>query len=308
MNEVFDYQVGDVYGPINALVLTKDPTNDNVGIVDQTSIDTYGKTEIIIDDNPILGTDREGLLATLFDTVNGITYQSTTIEYPGDPSLDVGDIVSFLDQDLISTDLTILSIVFEHTGTWSGFLSAISPSKTDIDTDFDGDLTKRVKRAEIRVDKQSGEISLLGQDISIIAQNVDDLNGAKTELETKIDGVTITVAQQVDKISDLQNSADENAAAIDANADAIALQKTYYNFGSNGQTIGRDDSPAQIRMEYDVESKPQVVITDGYNDTTKIKSNGMNTKNITVEESLVVGNHKIQKVTGSTTETIFFPI
>ena len=308
MNEVFDYQVGDVYGPINALILTLDPTNDNVGIVDQTSIDNYGKTEIVFDDNPILNIDREGLITALFNAIKGITYTSTSIEYPGDPSLDVGDIISFLDQNLVSTSLTILSITFEHTGTWSGSLSAIAPSRTDLETDYDGDLTKRVKKAEITIDKQSGEIMLLGENISIIAQSVDDLNGAKTELEAKIDGVTITVTQQVDKISDLQSSTDENTAAIDANADAIALQKTYYNFGPNGQTIGRDDSPAQIRMEYDSESKPQVVITDGFNDTTKIKSNGMSTKNITVEESLVVGNHKVQKVTGSTTETIFFPI
>lgn len=308
LTEVFEYQQGEVYGPINALVLTKDPTDDSLGVRDQDSIDLNGLTEVQIDNNPILETDRETLITGVFAALSGQTFTVTSIEYSGDPSLDVGDIVQFLDQDAVLQDLTILVHKFEHTGAWSGTVEAAAPSKTDIDTDWVGPNEARLVRAEIDVDKLKSEITIIADNVNIVAGDVSALEGEVIAANEKLDGVTITIVQQVDAIGAIQTATEENAAAIDATAEALALQKTYYNFGPDGQTIGRSDSPGQIRLEYDAEDKPQVVISDGFNDTTTIKSNSMTTKNIVVEESFVAGNHKVQKMTGSTEFTVWLPI
>jgi phage minor structural protein len=165
-----------------------------------------------------------------------------------------------------------------------------------------------LRKAQLKINEVSGDIEALGQNISLIAQDLANVEAGSSEIAARVDGVTITVTSQTNKINDLQTAVDENGNAIQSNADAIAEQKTHYDFGTDGLTIGKSDSPGQIRLEYDTENKPQVVISDGFNDTTVIKSNSMATKNIIIEESAILGNHKVQKLSGSTSVTIFLPV
>ncbi|MGB7595351.1 MAG: phage tail spike protein [Erysipelotrichaceae bacterium] len=164
-----------------------------------------------------------------------------------------------------------------------------------------------VKRSQLKINETNGLIEAIANDIVLIAGDITDLAAGSTVIESKIDGVTITVIQQTDALNNLQSDVDDNAAAINDTSEAVALQKSYYNFG-DALTMGRNDSPAQIRMEIDTDSKPKVTITDGYNETVTIKSNSVKTPNIEVTESAIIGNHKVQKLTGSLTVTLFLPI
>lgn len=165
-----------------------------------------------------------------------------------------------------------------------------------------------IRKAQLKIDEVNGRISAIAQNIVLIAGDIENLAQGSTEINQRFDGVTLTINQQVDALAQVQAATDENTAAIDATAEALTLQKTYYDFGPDGQVIGRSDSPAQIRMEYDAESKAQVVVTDGYNDTLLLKSNGVKANNIEVVESFIAGNHKVQKLTGSDSVTIWLPI
>ena len=167
LQEVFDHVEDGIYGPVNALVLTKDPTNDNVGIKDQVSIDANGLTEIQIDSNPILETDREGLIGDLFAVMSGLTFKINTVEYTGDPSLDAGDVIQFLDKDSALQDLVILSTLFEHTGAWSGTIKSLAPSKSDIETDWVGDNEKRLLQVGFDVNKLDGTINAIAGQLTI---------------------------------------------------------------------------------------------------------------------------------------------
>lgn len=260
------------------------------------------------DDNPLFwdyddaesGSRLENILSQL-GTVN---YMPGEVEYNGNPAIDVGDYITLTGTSKGSVVFRVSSFIWRSKGKCSirsAGLSSILSTKQDLS------YRQSSARAQVQIDKMNGQIEMLGESVTIIAADIDNLDGARTELETKIDGVTITVTQQVDKISDLQSSTDENAAAITENADALALQKSYFNY-DGAVTMGRNDSPAQIRMEIDTDNKPKVTLTDGFNEAVIIKSNTVKSPNIEVSESMVVGNHKIQKVTGSTTETIFFPI
>ena len=51
-------ETADPYGPINSLVLAREPLNDNVYIQDEESIEENGLTELKISNNPILDIDR----------------------------------------------------------------------------------------------------------------------------------------------------------------------------------------------------------------------------------------------------------
>ena len=165
-----------------------------------------------------------------------------------------------------------------------------------------------LRKAQLKINEVTGDIEALGQNITIIAQDLANVQAGSTEIETRIDGVTITITEQTNMINNLQSDVEGVNDNVQANSDAIAEQKTHYDFGADRLTIGKSDSPGQIRLEYDIENKPQVVISDGFNDTTVIKSNSMATKNIVIEESAILGNHKVQKLSGSTSVTIFLPV
>ena len=181
INEVFEYKVSDVYGPINSLALTRDPTNDEVIEVNQPSIDLFGETRVKVDNNPILDGDRAGLIGPVFDVLDGFEMNVATLEYPGDPSFDLGDELLFIDDNSVTQTLKVTSVMFEHTGSWSGSLMAVAPSKTDIDSDYSGDVSKKIKTTEIKVNKLSGEIQIIGSQVDIITEDYYDgiLQGAK---------------------------------------------------------------------------------------------------------------------------------
>jgi len=152
IENVFEYKVDEMFGPVNSLLLTRDPTNDNVGIVDQASIDSNGETQISIDNNPILDTDRETLISGLFNVVNGFSYQVAEVEYPGDPCIDVGDIITFKDDQDAVISLYVLFSEIEDSGSWYGTIKAVAMSKTDADSDYVGSYDKRLHVTEINVD------------------------------------------------------------------------------------------------------------------------------------------------------------
>lgn len=181
IHEVFEYKVSDVYGPINSLALTRDPTNDEIIEVNQPSIDLYGETRIKVDNNPILDGDRTGLIGPLFDVLDGFEMNVASLDYPGDPSFDIGDELMFIDDISVTQTLKVTSVMFEHTGSWSGSLMAVAPSKTDIDSDYSGDVSKKIKTAEIKINKLSGEIQIIGSQVDIITEDYYDgiLQGAK---------------------------------------------------------------------------------------------------------------------------------
>lgn len=297
--------VKDEIVTITALKVTFSSTLYDFNIVaDPDSGKTY-----TMDDNPLFWDYEDSQsgyrLENILNGLGGLSHRSGEVVFNGDPSLDVGDYVTLSDTAMGDVVFRITSMNWKSKGKStirSAGVSGLLKAKEDLS------YRKNVNRAQVQIDKLSGQIDLLGEEISIVAKKADDVQGAQTEIVTRIDGVTITVTAQVDKISELQTGLDQNSSDINDNANAIALQKTHYDYGPNGQVIGTSEGPGQMRFEFDVDSKPQVVITDGFNDTTTIKSGSMTTKNVVVEESFVVGNHKVQKVTGSVTETIFYPI
>lgn len=181
INEVFEYKVSDVYGPVNSLALTRDPTNDDIIEVNQPSIDLFGETRVKVDNNPILDGDRSGLIGPLFDVLDGFEMNVASLEYPGDPSFDIGDELLFIDDNSVTQTLKVTSVMFEHTGSWSGSLMAVAPSKADIDSDYSGDVSKKIRTTEIKVNKLTGEIQIIGNQVDIITGDYYDgiLEGAK---------------------------------------------------------------------------------------------------------------------------------
>ena len=238
IENVFEYKVDETFGPVNSLLLTRDPTNDNVGIVDQVNIDLVGETQISIDNNPILDTDRETLITGLFNVIKGFNYQVIEVEYPGDPCIDVGDIITFRDDQDEVVSLTVLFSEIEDSGSWYGTVKAVAMSKTDANSDYLGSYDKRMSKTEIEVDKANQKILLTVSDISAINNAINGSNGLTTRIQVAEQKLTPNaITQTVEDTSTLlakKSYVDQTAGAF-ALAVGETIRDEYGNTISNIQ-------------------------------------------------------------------------
>ena len=104
------------FGPINSVVLSREPLNDYIDITDKESIAANGLTELKIANNPILDIDRHTSKIAIFNLINGFTYVPVTVSTQGMMILEAGDIVPLQLKDGTYVDLYVL----DHTLTYRG--------------------------------------------------------------------------------------------------------------------------------------------------------------------------------------------
>ena len=165
-----------------------------------------------------------------------------------------------------------------------------------------------IQKARLMIDETNGILKAMAAQVDIIGVDLEHITAEQTAINVKVDGVTTTITYQAENIENLQGQIDENGNAITAVDNRLTTHQTFFKQSASGLEIGRSDSPAQVLIGFDENDDSQVVITDGNSPTTIIKSNSTQTPNLVVTESARVGNHKIQKLTGSVTETVFLPI
>ena len=190
------------FGPINALVLSRSPQEDNVYRRDEESIATNGLTEYRIDNNPFLdygNTDkRYDVIDSLFDTLNGYTFWPFETTWQGDPAMDEGDRIKLLTVDGIAYETTYHHDKLTYNGGLRAASGAIAPDSTT--TSYQYGVTQRdVKRqTEIRTDKVNAEITAIVKTTESIGNTADAALEAAQSNSTLIqqvaEGLTVAVS------------------------------------------------------------------------------------------------------------------
>ena len=68
----FTLESHDVFGPVNAVVLSRQPQNDNIYLRDEESVQMHGLCEFQINDNPILDLDRKTTIQPIFERLTAL--------------------------------------------------------------------------------------------------------------------------------------------------------------------------------------------------------------------------------------------
>lgn len=201
---VDNYQIGidaqskqiettDTYGPINSLVLSREPQNDNVYIRDDESIAINGLSELKIVNNPILDLDRYTSRLELFDRISGFEYIPFKCDLQGQIHLDSCDVVQIEDRQ----GNLVCSHIFNHSLNYKGGISSAfettAQTKNQIEYSVASD-EKRLLNVELIVNKQDGEIKAIVEEqqdhedkISQLTIGVDSI---KAEVE-KVSGFSV---------------------------------------------------------------------------------------------------------------------
>ena len=151
-------KIGENWGVVNAVVLSRQPQNDNIEVIDAESVEETGqRTDLVIANNQILDKQRETTAQPILDAVKGWEYRNAEIKTEGHGYHEIGDRL-----DISVGGTTYPTIVTKSTIIVDGGISETLTSKTpdviQINYSKSGGISKTVYRTELEVDKQEQRI------------------------------------------------------------------------------------------------------------------------------------------------------
>lgn len=188
LNEV-NVKFGEVYGPVNSIVLSRAGESDNVYLRDEESVLENGLCEIKIVDNQLMnGNDRSDYLQGILSALDGLTYCITDFTSKGIMYYEVGDFYNVsIDNEtyqclMLNDEINVMSGVSET-------IHADMPEESQTDYSKADKTDRRLNQTYLIVDKQNqvitsvvSNVSEQNEKITVIEQTVDELNSKITEI------------------------------------------------------------------------------------------------------------------------------
>lgn len=164
VQEALDYEtlkkltINDHYGPVNSVVLSRTPQEDNIAITDEESVAENGLTEVKLANNEIMDDDRAAFAENLLNAIDGIEWTGFEATTTGHGWYECGDRISITDDN----ENTIEGIITYHSITIDGgikeIIKGIIPEATSTNYALAGGISKTVYNTQIKVDKQRQQI------------------------------------------------------------------------------------------------------------------------------------------------------
>lgn len=262
------YNKGLHYGPVNSLVLSRTPQEDNVVIKDDASIATYGLTEVKLANNEIMDDDRESFATPLFNAISGMEWNGFEIETVGLGWLECGDRVSITDEDnnTIEGIITYIKVTFD--GGVKEIIKAVPPINTETNYALAGGITKTIYNTEIKVDKQNQEIqSIVESQETFENQVINNFTNVTQNINSVVTSVQASGGSNLIKNSAFFTSDDSG-------------RFTEWNYGTSSTIL-----PEEYQQVEYIESNGTQYITTNINPST-ISNLAFDTKAQFIEDSI----------------------
>lgn len=194
-NDLEKLTINNLEGPYNTVVLGRSPQEDNIlwpeGIPDEERI------SIRIDNNQIMDKDRNNYIVDIYEKIKNFSYTTLEIQSFGFGYFEFGDIVTVRDLKgnyyrtyIQNTNIKITSGIKEKI-----FVNKTNFSETKYQ--YATGIEKRMRNAEIIVDKQEGEIR------NLVSQT-DGLNENVTNLILEKDRILSSVSETNEELEQLK--------------------------------------------------------------------------------------------------------
>lgn len=215
--------VGAHYGPVNSVVLSRMPQEDNIAITDEQSVEDNGLTEVKLANNEIMDDDRTAFIGNLLNAIDGISWTGFEATTVGLGWFECGDRLKFEDDEGNQVE----GIVTYHKITVDGGikeeLNGVVPEETTTNYALAGGVMKTIYNTEIKVDKQ-------GQEINLIVEE-------QTNFENQTNANFTQVTQNIHSVvTSVQNSGGnnliKNSAFYQVDSDNLPLHWTLSGAGT----------------------------------------------------------------------------
>ena len=268
--------IGKKYGPINSVVLSRTPQEDNIYRQDKISIAENGLTEIRIENNQIIDTHREDFMDGICAALFGLSFELYELESFGIGYLNFGDFFAIKTADgaehkalMLCDDLQITQGVTE-----TSKLPELEVTNTDYSAASETD--KALKKAILRVDKQNGLISALVEKTNTLESG---LGTVTTKAEAIIDeeSINLKISEAIEGIDSIETS-------------------TGYRFDKDGLNIHKSGEEMHNTLNnlgmYVRKNAEDILVAD---------ADGVNAINLTARKYLIVGdNARFENYTNGT--------
>jgi len=198
-------------GPINSVVLAREPISDYIQRKDDTSIAAYGKTEIKITNNVIVDDNREGAIQGIYDNLHNVEFYCEKVKSYNGYEIDPFDLVTIDTKKVLITNINI-----KYPNMLDGEIGTEQLSKTEINYKIAKGLEKRVINAEAKVDKVTGQISLVSEEQTNQGSKI-------ASIEENVDGITTTVQKNVTDIQGVQTNLTETIQDVDQIKEVVKI-------------------------------------------------------------------------------------
>lgn len=267
------------YGPINSVSLSRttdsdDIVYDDVLIDDEVSIAENGLYRIRISNNYFTDNVRELIVQSLFDLAKGFTYIPYDINVFARPDLDPGDLFILKDVNNIEYRIPIVNVLHDYNG---GMMSSISLNVIDQAKEKyePAGLAATLRRVSIKADKANARINL-------IAEEVDGLDNRVQATEVILEPEQFAVSVGT-VITDKYGNTIEN------------VQKSFI-FNEDGLEINSSENGFKLVID-----EQEVAFYDGNTKTAYIGNQEFNINRGRVNNHLIIGVHKIEKLNSGIT-------
>lgn len=278
-------KIGKKYGPINSVVLSRTPQEDNIFNKDADSIAEHGLTEIRIENNQLIDSHREDFMAGICEALFGLSFELYELESFGIGYLNFGDIFALKTADGVEHSALMLCDDLKITQGLSEASKLEEPEVTNTDYSAASKTDKTLKRTILRVDKQQNQITALVSKTETLENSVTGVSEAVTKMaEVMIDSdsVDIKISTAVGEINSIETS-------------------TGYTFDENGLNIHKDGE----EMHNTLDNTGMYVRR---NDTEVLTANndGVNAINLTARQYLIIGgNARFEDYPGNRTACFY---
>ena len=262
--------IGKKFGPVNSVVLSRTPQEDNIYKQDAESIAENGLTEIRIENNQIIDTNREAFMDGVCNALFGLSFELYELESFGIGYLNFGEFFAIKTADGVEHNALMLCDDLQITQGVKETSKLEEPEVTATDYSAASETDKTLRKTILRVDKQANEISAL-----------------VTKSETTTNDVT-GLADKVNKMAEVIITPTEVEFKISTAIEGMDSFKTStgYTFDEKGLNIHKDGE----EMHNTLDNTGMYVRRDN-EDVLVANNDGVNAINLTARQYLIVGDN-----------------
>lgn len=189
-DNMFKLKLEPKYGEINSVVLSRTPQEDNIYMRDEESIGANGLTEFKIENNELVDKKRDDVITDIYNALHGISYYPFEATTEGLGWYEIADSLDIVNNDGDTYNTSLFNFAITVNGSIKETLKTVADTKPHTQYQYASTLAKRVKNAEIIVNKQEQYIE------SIVSDMYDEdgvINEKFTNIYQDIDNIVNSV-------------------------------------------------------------------------------------------------------------------
>lgn len=260
-------EIGELYGPVNSVVLARTPQEDNIYRKEEAA-ETI--CEIKIENNQLMDSHREDFIEGIYNALYGLSYYPHAVESFGIGVLDICDL--FTIETLDGKIYTALHLAgsMEITQGFTETTKGTAPAATETDYKAADTTDRKINKTILRVNKQEN-------DITALATKTENI---KNDLTGQIETITKSVEQKI--------TPEQVQILISETVDGInsITTETGYTFNKDGLRIQKSGEEIENKLTH-----TGMYVNRDEDNVLTADHKGVNAINLTAREHLTIGEN-----------------